>query len=145
MKYDLTNPVDKQRFKDKSNKLFEEKAFVELRKILPIGTNQQKKYAHVLFAYFAIEYGETAEYIKQFFFKQVVNKEIFKTEHINTVTGVARVEWRSINDLDTKELTIAIDRFRDYASKEAGIYLPEPHEEEFLRSCEVEISKNTWI
>ncbi len=145
MKYDLTNPVDKQRFRDKSNKLFEEKAFVELRKILPVRTHQQNKYMHVLFAYFAIEYGETTEYIKQVFFKQVVNKEMFKTKHVNPVTGEVREEWRSTKVLDTKELTIAIDRFRDYASKEAGIYLPEPHEEEFLRSCEVEISKNNWI
>lgn len=145
MKYDLTNLVDKQRFKDKSNKLFEEKAFVELRKILPVRTHQQNKYMHVLFAYFAIEYGETTEYVKQVFFKQVVNKEIFKTEHVNPVTGAVREEWRSTKVLDTGELTIAIDRFRDYASKEAGIYLPEPHEEEFLRSCEVEISKNNWI
>jgi len=133
MKYDLTNPVDKQRFEDRSNKLFEKKAFIELREIFPVRTNQQNKYMHVLFSYFAIEYGETAQYVKQFFFKQLVNKEIFKTEFVNPVNGNVREEWRSTKELDTKELTIAIDRFRDYASKEAGIYLPEPHEEEFLR------------
>lgn len=145
MKYDLTNPVDKQRFKDRSNKLFEERAFVELRKILPVRTHQQNKYMHVLFAYFAIEYGEKAAYVKQEIFKKVVSPLIFKTEFTNKKTGEVREDWRSSADLDTGELTIAIDRFRDYASKEAGIYLPEPHEEEFLRSCEVEISKNNWI
>lgn len=145
MKYDLSNPVDKQRFNDRSNKLFEEKAFVELRKILPVRTHQQRKYMHVLFAYFAIEYGETAEYVKQYIFKKIVNPLIFKTEFVNKKTGEVRVDWRSTEDLDTGETTITIDRFRDYASKEAGIYLPEPHEEEFLRSCEVEISKNNWI
>lgn len=37
-----------------------------------------------------------------------------------------KTSWRSTADLDTKELTTAIDRFRNYSSKEAGIYLPEP-------------------
>lgn len=96
---------------------------------------------HVLFGFFAAEYGETMDYIKQEMFKKIVNPEIFKTEYANKVTGEVRVAWRSTSDLDTGELTIAIDRFRDYASKEAGIYLPEPNEEDFLKSCEIEIER----
>ena len=39
-------------------------------------------------------------------------------------------------------MTTAIERFRNYASKEAGIYLPEPGELAMLQQIENEIKKN---
>ena len=142
MKYDLRSKIDKERFTERANKLFENKDYVELKRILPIRSNQQNKYVHVLFAYFASEYGEQTDYIKQYFFKQICNRDIFEIEYTNPKTGEVRISWRSSADLDSGEMTIAIERFRDYASKEAGIYLPEPHEQEFLKHCEIEIERN---
>ena len=142
MKFDFQNSVDVQKYRFRSEQLIEAKKFVELRAINPIRTGQQNKYLHVLIAYFATEYGETADYVKQTMFKKWINKEIFKTEYANKKTGEVRDEWRSSAQLDTGEMTLAIDRFRDYSSKEAGIYVPQPHEEEYLKHCEVEIERN---
>jgi len=141
MKFDLSNDIDIIKLNHRLAKMIENKSFVELKKINPVRSNQQNRYLHVLLGYFAVEYGEQLDYIKQVFFKELINPEIFKTEYTNPKTGEVRDSWRSTADLDTKELTLAIDRFRDYASKEAGIYLPEPDEEQFLKSCEIEIEK----
>ncbi len=74
-------------------------------------------------------------------FKQLVNPELFKTEHVNRKTGEVREAWKSTADLDTKQMTLAVDRFRNYASKEAGIYLPEADEREFLENIEIEVER----
>ena len=102
----------------------------------------QNSYFHLLVNIYALEYGETANYIKQELFKKVINSDIFQTEYVNKKTGEVRYDWLSSKDLDSKEMTICIDRFRDYASKEAGIYLPEPNDMEFIRHCENEIENN---
>ena len=49
---------------------------------------------------------------------------------------------RSSRDLDTAEMTITIDKFRNYSSKEAGVYLPGPDEKRFLQQIEIDASKN---
>lgn len=142
MKYDLTNNVDQTKFDFRVKQLKDQGKLVELKVIHPVRSNQQNRYLHVILGFFAVEYGETMEYIKTVFFKQIVNPEIFKAEYVNPKTGEVREAWHSSKDLTTAELTLAIDRFRDYASKEAGIYLPAPNEEDFLNHCEVEVSKN---
>ena len=100
---------------------------------------RQNSYLHLILSYFALEYGETTEYVKQHFFKKVVNPDIFITEYANRQTGEIREALRSTKDLDTGEMTTAIDRFRHYASKEAGIYLPEPKDMVLLRDIEYQI------
>lgn len=144
MKYDLSNPVSLDKFNFRVAQLTEKGSFVELKKISTPRSNQQNKYLHVLLAYFASEYGELTDYIKDVMFKQTVNPELFKRTYTNKVTGVERVYWRSTSELDSAEMTQAIERFRDYASKEAGIYLPSPDNEEFLKHCEMEIARNPY-
>jgi len=39
-------------------------------------------------------------------------------------------------------MTLAINRFRDYSSKEAGIYLPEPNDLVFMQQIEVSMNNN---
>lgn len=141
MKYDLSNKVQVIKFDAWVKRVKEKEKFVNGNVIHPMRSDQQNKYFHVLVGYFSSEYGETTEYVKQTIFKKWVNKEIFKTEYANKKTGEIREEWRSSADLSTGELTLAIERFRDYASKEANIYLPEPNEDEFLRHCETEIER----
>ena len=87
-----------------------------------------------------MEYGETPEYVKQDIFKKLVNPQIFLTEYVNYKTGEVREAWRSTADLNTKEMTTAIDNFRDYASKEAGIYLPTPDDLISLNEIERQVN-----
>ena len=49
---------------------------------------------------------------------------------------------RSSSELSTGEMTLAIERFRNYSSAQAGIYLPSPNENEFLLHIQQEIEKD---
>lgn len=142
MFYNLENALDVQRAKEKFNFLIEKKKVIELTQKKEFRTPQQNRYLHLILGWFALEYGETLEYIKQELFKKQVNKEIFEFEFINKKTGEIRLEMKSTAILDSKKLTTAIDRFRDYASKEAGIYLPTPEDLVMLKQIEIEINNN---
>lgn len=79
--------------------------------------------------YFASEFGYDEEYVKYNIFKQIVNREIFAKQRTNR-RGQPVTYWRSTADLDTKELTDAIEKFRNYSSMVAGLYIPEPNEKQ---------------
>ena len=141
MIFDSNNQIDilkaKQRFEYliKKGKIFE---LTEKRKRRSISQNS---YLHLILSYFAHEYGETLDYVKRYFFKNVCKKDVFLTEYANTKTGEMRKDWRSSSDLDTKEMTIAIDNFIMYANKEAGIFLPSPTDLININLLEIEMSK----
>ena len=139
MKYDLSKSDDILQFERRRIKAIKNKEFIEVKGIKDIKSNLQNKYLHLLLNLFAIEYGETLEYIKQEVYKKVANKELFQTSYKNRKTGNSREDWRSVASLDSAELTLSIDRFRNYASKEANIYLPLPNETEYLRQIEKDI------
>lgn len=130
---DVQNAVEKFKYYIRNNKVFELRA-----KQVP-KTYPQLKYVHLIISWFALEYGETKEYVKLNFFKKAANSDIFETEYVNKKTGEIRTEIRSTADLTKDELSMAISRFRDYSSKEAGIYLPEPKDLVLLREIEIQI------
>ena len=140
MIFNASNEFDIQRAKERLGYLIEKKKTFEITEKKPKRTYSQNNYIHLLFAWFALEYGETPEYVKQDIFKKLVNPQIFLTEYVNYKTGEVRAAWRSTADLNTKEMTTAIDNFRDYASKEAGIYLPTPDDLISLNEIERQVN-----
>ena len=140
MIFNASNEFDIQRAKERLGYLIDKKKTFEITEKKPKRTYSQNNYIHLLFAWFALEYGETPEYVKQEIFKKLVNHEIFLTEYVNYKTGEVRAAWRSTADLNTKEMTTAIDNFRDYASKEAGIYLPTPDDLISLNEIERQVN-----
>ena len=145
MNYDLSRELDRTQFKERCNFLYRQGALVELTEKRGKRTLKQNSYLHLLLSYFALQYGERMEYIKQEFFKRHVNPDLFLREKEGK--GIGRYyTLRSSAELDTKEMTIAIDRFRDWASKEVGIYLPTPEEHGILGEMEREVEMNKrWI
>ena len=139
MIFNASNEFDIQRAKERLGYLIDKKKTFEITEKKPKRTYSQNNYIHLLFAWFALEYGETPEYVKQDIFKKLVNPQIFLTEYVNYKTGEVRAAWRSTADLNTKEMTTAIDNFRDYASKEAGIYLPTPDDLNSLNEIERQV------
>ena len=119
---------------DKSNSI------VELTEKKPRRSDQQNKYLHVILGYFAVETGNTLEWVKQQYFKKLVNGGIFIKEQEDKYLGKIKI-LRSSADLDSAEMTTAIDRFRNWASVEAGVYLPTANEDELLSLMEVEIAR----
>ena len=146
MFYNAEKPIDVQRAIVKFKHVIEKKKPFELTQKKEKRTLNQNRYLHLILSFFALEYGETLEYVKLEFFKKLVNKQIFEYERINVKTGEIRIDYRSSASLNTKEMTDAIERFRNYASKEAGIYLPTPKEGIMLKEIELQIKNNEqWI
>ncbi len=144
MLYDLTNPLDRDRFKRRCNALFTKQGIVELTEKTQ-RSSQSNRYLHLILSYLAAETGNTLDYVKEIFYKRAANKELFVREKDDQILG--KVEYlRSSADLSKEEMTLSIDRFRNWSSQTAGIYLPTANEQEFLASIEYEMSRyKQWI
>ena len=144
MLYDLKNPLDRERFKRRCNALFTKQGIVDLSEKTQ-RSGQQNRYLHLIIGYLAIETGNTLDYAKEVFYKRAANKELFVREKEDEILG--KVEYlRSSADLTKEEMTLSIDRFRNWSSQTAGIYLPAADEREFLASIEYEMSRyKQWI
>jgi len=134
MKYNLTNKINVRKAKERLEYLIKKGSNIELKEIKKIGTLKQMKYAHLLFSAFGLHFGYSLEEVKQDVFKRYVNKSTFISVKENIEV------CRSITDLDTKELSICIERFRNYSSQN-GLYLPEPNEKEILQSIQNQMYK----
>lgn len=139
MLYDTSNKLDKNRAIEKFKYLISKGKIIELKEKRKIRSISQNSYLHLILSWFALEMGETLKYTKETTFKKEVNPDIFKYEFVNRKTGEIRTEFKSSSLLNTKEMTTAIDRFRNFASTEFGIYLPEPKDLVSLREMERQI------
>ena len=122
MLYDLRNPLDRERFKRRCNALYQKQGIVDLSEKTK-RSSQSNRYLHLILSYLAIETGNTLDYVKEVFYKRTANKELFLREKEDEILG--KVEYlRSSADLSKEEMTLSIDRFRDWSSQTAGVYLP---------------------
>lgn len=140
MWYNASKPIDKQRAIQKLNYLLANGKTFELTEKKKTRSISQNSYLHLLFSWFALETGYTSEEVKQEIFKKIVNPNTFYDGEYGDLVKIER--WRSTTNLDTKEMNLCIDRFRDYSAKEAGIYLPEPHDLALLDEIKLQIENN---
>lgn len=140
MLYDLSNPLQNESFGVKAEALRKKGCIVELTEKKPQRSANQNRYLHSILSYFGLEVGETAEYVKRYYFKLLCNKDLFVVEKEDKFHGKIQV-LRSSADLDTGEMTTAIERFRNWASGE-GVYIPSPEEHLLVQQMEIEISRN---
>lgn len=140
MLYDLSNPLQCESFKVKAEALAKKGGIVELTEKKPQRSSSQNRYLHSILAYFGMEVGETAEYVKLNYFKLHCNRDLFVREVDDRFAGRIRV-IRSSSDLDTEEMTRAIERYRNWAASE-GVYIPSPEEHLMVQQMEIEISRN---
>lgn len=131
---EVNRAIEKIKYFISEGKIFELKAKRERRTI------SQNSYLHLLFSWFALETGYTTDEVKQDIFKKIVNPNTFYEGEFGKLIKIER--WRSTASLNTEEMTLCINRFRDYASKEAGIYLPEPTDLVMIRQLEIEVTNN---
>lgn len=141
MVYDTSNPLDKANFLLRAKKLAESGKIVELTEKKPRRSLPQNKYLHVLLAYFGTQTGNTLEWVKQQYYKKLVNPDLFIREKEDKYLGKIKV-LRSSAGLDTSEFSLSVEKFRNWASQEAGIYLPSADEYIIIQQMEIEIEKN---
>lgn len=146
MIYDLNTDIDRARFERRVVTLKDKCALVELSEKKPRRTHPQNAYLHLLIGEFAMQTGNTLEWVKQEYFKRHCNAELFVRRRTDDLTHKEVEVLRSSRDLDTGEMTTAIDRFKQWAAVECGIDLPDAEDKEWLGYIEREMQhQRQWL
>jgi hypothetical protein len=120
MLLDLRNSFDVNKAKAYLDKLIEKGEQVEIRKIQKQRTIRQNSYLHVCLAMFCNETGYTVEEAKELFSHQLPDLLRYTKNGMNFRKSTA--------ELDTKEMTVLIDKIREMALNELGLYIPDSQE-----------------
>jgi hypothetical protein len=139
MIYDLSKPLDRQKFKVRVNHLFAQGKQVELTE-KTFRSLRQNSYLHCLLGILAIDQGLTIDYVKEFYYKRLVNPDIFVITKEDKMIGKIEI-LRSSKDLTKEEMSKSIDKLRNWASSELGCCLPSADEESLLQQAEMEIQR----
>lgn len=151
MIYDLKNQLHRDQFSRRSNVLLEKGQDVVELKVKTSRSLRQNSYLHLLFSYFAKECGyshmkidgvevDGAKYVKEQIYKRLVNRDMFVREIEDKYAG--KITYiRSSSALSKEEMTMTIERFRNWSSQEAGIYLPSADEKNYLEQLEIELGR----
>ena len=120
--YNLSNPYDRQKFKEVANKMVLAQEYVELKKKHTQRSLAQNSYLHLLLGYFASEFGYTLEEVKFDLFKKHCNADIFIRQRRNKRGNEVKYV-RSSTELDKAEMTTAIERFRNYSAAHRSVVM----------------------
>ena len=139
-KFDLSFVKDREKFGEICQEALMAGDMVVLDKQKKKRTTNQNSYLHLIFGWFAHETGYTREEVKERIFKRLICKDIFVVEDnrpIKIIIGnkEGRKRVRSSTELSTGEMTIAIEKFRNWSADPhecPGIYLPSPQEQDHL-------------
>lgn len=138
MIYNLSLPLDRERFASRANAQLQKGSVVELTE-KTLRTQRQNNYLHLLLGVIAMDVGVRLKVAKEDYFKRLINHDIFVLKVQDKFLG-EREEIRSSRDLSTEEMTIAIDRLRRWGA-ENGYYLPSPEDEARLKDIEIEMGR----
>lgn len=141
MMYDLNNPLHRESFKVRANALVKKGCIVEMTEKKPQRSNNQNRYLHAAIGFVALEWGETIDYVKEVYFKKTCNRDLFYILDFDERTGDIEDRVRSTADLDTGEMTTAIERFRNWCA-DKGCYIPSPDEHRMVQLMEMELERN---
>lgn len=144
-RFDLSAHEDREAFRQHVDYLLCLGREIQIGIVQRRRTLSQNRYLHLLLGYVGLQIGETLDYVKQELFKRRINAPYFVQAHEDKVFGTVYA-LRSSRDLDAREMTECIERFRDWSLRELGLYLPSPTEGERLRGIEREVEQGRrWI
>ena len=138
MLYDLSSEFQRKAFLARVDNLMEKGAVVEMTEKAFRSPNQNR-YLHLLIGVVAIETGNTLEDAKTFYFKKVVNPDLFQV-YVKDKMGNTIDRLRSTAELTKEEMSTAIDRFKRWGA-ENGIYMPNPDDVSLLKAIEIEMGR----
>lgn len=141
MLYNLSSPLDKQAARTRLELLIKRNATIELSEKKPRRSISQNSYLHLLLGYFASQTGDTMEWVKEQYYKKWCNPDIFYRDKFDELLGSQTHYLRSSAELSTEEMTLSIERFRNWSADTAGIYLPDAHSEAEIAALQVEVER----
>lgn len=138
--YDTAQSYDAQRVRQRLEFLIGKGRLVDLTDRSRRCT-AQNSYMHVCIGIVAMETGYPMDYVKDEWFKKLVNPQTFRDGEIrDPYTGQTVTRWRSSSSLSTEEMTLCVDRWRHWAAQQ-GWYIPSPEEEAMIRQAAAEIDR----
>ncbi len=140
--YNTADPLQRKKFEIRAAYLANKGCAVELKERKPQRTPNQNRFLHVCIGYFACQIGETLDYCKRAYFKHEANAELFTITVYDKVLKRETKRFRSTASLSVDECSLAIDRFRNWASRVCGIYIPDPNDFSAMIEMEKEIENN---
>lgn len=144
--YDLNTEIDRERYRRRADALLAKRALVELSEHKPRRSLSQNHYLHLLLGEFSMQTGNKLEYVKRVYFKQECNVELFVRSYVDKITKKEVEVLRSSRDLDTGEMTTAIERFKNWAAEVAGIDLPDAEDQAWLDYISREMQhQKVWL
>ena len=138
MTYDLSQQLDRERFRTRCFYLISKGAAVDLTE-RTFRSSSQNRCLHLLIGLVAMEVGESVEYVKTTYFKRLVNASMFVVTKTDKLAGQVET-LRSSADLTKEEMSTAIDRFKMWG-RQQGWVMPDPGDTEILRELEIEMSR----
>ena len=139
MIYNLSNRIEKEQAKTRFEYLLSKDKTIEIIEKRKTRSISQNSYLHLILSAFGLEFGYTAKEVKQYFFKELVNSDIFNDGEKHGLLTVQ--SWRSTGALNSKEMTTAIDRFLNYSAKN-GYRLPEPEDLIWINELKNNVENN---
>ena len=139
MLYDLSSDFHRKSFMARVENLMDKGAVVEMTE-KAFRTPNQNRYLHLLIGIVAMETGNTLEDAKTYYFKKVVNPDLFQV-YVKDNMGNTIDRLRSTAELTKEEMSTAIDRFKRWGA-ENGIYMPEATDDSALREIEIQVGRN---
>lgn len=140
MIFNLDNEYERTQYKEYVNAQYKKGGIVEVIRKNPKRSLAQNAYLHLILGLYASEFGMTLDEVKYDIFKKEVNSEIFSRKRVNR-RGEEVTYMRSSTDLDKAEMTMAIEKFRNYSSAVAGLYIPAPEEHQALIYAQQQVEK----
>lgn len=140
MRYDLTNPFHVEQARTRLEALIRKGSTVELTEKM-VRSHNQNAYLHACLGWFGLRVGHTIQYVKEHYYKRLLSPDIFVRTTYDDILRRGVEYLRSSASLNPEEMTITIERFRNWAA-ENGEYIPSPEEHAFIRYIETEVERN---
>ena len=100
-------------------------------------------YFHLICAYFGLQSGYDAEYVKQQVVKQIVCPSLFNVEKPNVLRGGEMYKTvESWGNLGHEEQNFVINKFIVWSWDKAKIRLPDPKDLLYIKEVRVEVDRN---
>jgi len=115
MLLDLSNSFDANKARAYLDNLIEKGAKVELKKVPQIRTIRQNSYLHACLGLFCAETGFTIDEAKEIFSRELPDMMRYEKNGSHFRKSTA--------ELDTKEMSVLIDKIREVALSQLGLYI----------------------
>jgi len=131
--YNLKNSAQRNEFKAACNRAAKMGLIVVFEEVKETRSLSLNNYYQFCIKYFASQYGDTAQAVKDEIFKKLCNKETFIQRDGSL---------KSTKDLDSREFSLCIERFKNYAAMKCGICIPNTDDNAAMQEAKNEIKKN---